>query len=414
MSIKVHAIFSILFLVFASTHSWGHSTPINETWNAPENDRGNHYILLLEPIHQLTRMVGPKQLVASKEGVSIIRLKREQLSQWSHQVHEALGFCGGYVDITKEIRQGIQPDWIIWKEVMKRQIPARHFGFRLKLSRSIASLVEAGSEKAFWNFLATLTAFPDRSATTENGVKAAKYLGDYALSLRRYRSDLKVTYVPSGWFYKQPSVLVTLPGSDRNAGGVVIGGHFDTFSGGKPGADDDGSGSAVVMESLRAVIASGARFRRDLHFIWYAAEERGLVGSKNVVSYFSDQKIPVRAAMQFDMVGWNSSKDKDDIYLIQDYTNAELTGTVAQLISQYVGGSVGYTRCGYACSDHASWHRAGIPVVFPFESSFSGMNQKLHTAGDLQQILDSKHAFRFVKVSLAFLGEMAELVSVNR
>ena len=209
--------------------------------------------------------------------------------------------------------------------------------------------------------------------------------------------------------YPQPSVVAMIPGSDPTLGGVVVGGHMDTYTNEKPGADDDGSGSAAVMEALTVAAATQGRFKRTLYFIWYAAEERGLVGSSRVVQYFAQSKMPVRAAMQLDMIGYKSPGDKDEIFLVTDYTNAELTQTTLQLIQKYVGARVGYTHCGYACSDHANWHRAGIPVVFPFEASFNGMNRRLHTKNDTMAFLDQTHGFRFVKTALAFLGELGEL-----
>ena len=79
---------------------------------------------------------------------------------------------------------------------------------------------------------------------------------------------------------------------------------MDTLDGRMPGAGDDGSGSSSVMEMARILLSSKINFKRPIYIIWYAAEERGLVGSQYVVEHFIDNSIPVKAAIQFDMTGY--------------------------------------------------------------------------------------------------------------
>jgi Zn-dependent M28 family amino/carboxypeptidase len=95
----------------------------------------------------------------------------------------------------------------------------------------------------------------------------------------------------------------------------------DTFDGTKPGSDDDGSGVANAMETYHAILESGMTFKRDIYFAYYAAEERGLVGSSFVVSHFVKNKIAVRGAIQFDMTGFKSKDDTYDIFLITDHAD---------------------------------------------------------------------------------------------
>jgi leucyl aminopeptidase len=277
----------------------------------------------------------------------------------------------------------------------------------------IERLISNASADRLWAFLTELSSMPDRSATTDNGKKAAEFLKaratEIAGSLPGFRADL----VSTGSMYGQPSVVVTIPGTDSSLPGVVLGGHMDTFSNTKPGADDDGSGSASVMEALTAVAKSWVSFKNTIHFVWYAAEERGLVGSSYVVKKFQADKIPVKAVMQLDMVGYDSEDDAENMFVITDNTDAALNTQLKQLITTYTDAKIGETRCGYACSDHANWHRAGIPAVFPFETSFDNMNHRLHTGDDKISYLSKDHSFRFVQVALAFLGENAQLNTLS-
>ena len=85
------------------------------------------------------------------------------------------------------------------------------------------------------------------------------------------------------WFKMGPvpyhSVVATLRGTEHPDEYVVIGGHFDCFSG-ATGAVDDGSGFSPSMEAIRLIQAAGGRPKRSIVAILFAAEEIGLVGSQ--------------------------------------------------------------------------------------------------------------------------------------
>ncbi|MGE5357506.1 MAG: M20/M25/M40 family metallo-hydrolase [Bacteroidales bacterium] len=85
------------------------------------------------------------------------------------------------------------------------------------------------------------------------------------------------------WFKMGPikyhSVVATLRGSQYPDEYVVLGGHFDCFSGATGGVDD-GNGFAPSMEALRLIKAAGGKPKRSIVVILFAAEESGLVGSQ--------------------------------------------------------------------------------------------------------------------------------------
>ncbi len=108
------------------------------------------------------------------------------------------------------------------------------------------------------------------------------------------------------------------------------------------------------------------KFNKPIYFVWYSAEELGLVGSKYVVADFTKKKIPVAAALQLDMTGYENEKDPT-IWLMTDEqdTDKNLNAFMRELIKTYVKVPTRNSQCGYACSDHASWQAAGIPASFP-------------------------------------------------
>ncbi len=258
-----------------------------------------------------------------------------------------------------------------------------------------------------WQTLTHLVSYHNRSATKDTGVEAANWLKSRfeAMAIEYGRTDTATFFVDTGW-YKQPS-LVTVIGKDIDAPGVVIGAHMDTLDGRMPGAGDDGSGSSSVMEAARVLLASKTTFKRPIYIIWYAAEERGLVGSQYVVQHFVEKAVPVKAAIQFDMTGYRVDPKDPTMWVFTDYTDKRLSNYVAKLIDTYIHVPVDYSRCGYGCSDHASWTEEGIPAAFPCESNFEDHNPYIHSSSDTMELLSLEHMTNFSKLAVAFAMELA-------
>ncbi len=261
--------------------------------------------------------------------------------------------------------------------------------------------------------LTVLTQFPDRYANSTNGVQTADWLKNQIDTLARETGHTDVTsyYVPTSK-YKQSSVVVKIGRSDAPA--IVIGAHMDTFSSSKepkPGADDDGSGTVTVMEIARTLLASGTSFKKPIYIIWYAAEEMDLSGSKSVVKYFQDKKIPVSAVLQLDMTGYIDKKDTSMV-LISTHTNSDLNNYLKTLIKTYVGRSVSHAPCDEEeCSDHVIWDYAGIPTTFPYES---GDSPYIHTSQDTMDKLSFPYMTDFVRLGIAFAVELAEPITTSK
>ena len=91
-------------------------------------------------------------------------------------------------------------------------------------------------------------------------------------------------------------------------------------------------------------------------------------------------------------------------------TSAPQNAFLANLVSVYLPTStVGYDRCGYGCSDHASWFNAGYPVLFPFEASDRTCNFALHTAQDTTATFGNQanHALKLARLAMAFAIELS-------
>ena len=84
------------------------------------------------------------------------------------------------------------------------------------------------------------------------------------------------------------NIIGEIPGTDKADEVVIIGAHFDSWHGGT-GATDNAAGSAVMMEAMRILKATGLRLRRTIRIGLWTGEEQGLLGSKEYVkAHFAD------------------------------------------------------------------------------------------------------------------------------
>jgi hypothetical protein len=109
---------------------------------------------------------------------------------------------------------------------------------------------------------------------------------------------------------KLTNIVATLPGSDTGAAQrvIIVSGHYDSMCTSPtdaehdaPGANDDASGSAAVVEMAR--VMSHYRFRATIVFMCVAGEEQGLLGSTYFAEQAKLQNMPIEAMLTNDIIG---------------------------------------------------------------------------------------------------------------
>jgi leucyl aminopeptidase len=227
------------------------------------------------------------------------------------------------------------------------------------------------------------------------------------------RKDISIETVTHSGF-AQPSLVVRIQGQKNPDEIIVLGSHIDSIARGSdlaPGADDNASGTASHVEVFRNIITHNLRFDRTVEIHGYALEELGLIGSQDIAKRYVNGGKKVVAMMQNDMNMFKAGKD-DMIWLITNDSDAPLTRDMEELAASYQTVKVDKNRLTAGTSDHRSWNRQGIPVVFPTENP-TNYNRKIHTPND---VIANSGAFtqsaEFVKLSLSFLAHYAGLSSV--
>lgn len=226
------------------------------------------------------------------------------------------------------------------------------------------------------------------------------------------RKDISIERVTHSG-YTQPSLVVRIQGQKYPDEIIVLGSHIDSIARGSdlaPGADDNASGTASHVEVFRNIIKHNLRFDRSVEIHGYALEELGLIGSQDIARRYVNGGRKVVAMMQNDMNMFKGSSE-DMIWLVTNDSDAQLTRDMEALAAAYQTVKVDKNRLTAGTSDHRSWNRQGIPVVFPTENP-TNYNRKIHTPDD---VIANSGAFtqsaEFVKLSLSFLAHFAGLAA---
>jgi hypothetical protein len=158
------------------------------------------------------------------------------------------------------------------------------------------------------------------------------------------------------------NVLALWPGSDPELGKetILLGAHHDHFGtqGGLmfPGADDNASGTAVLLEIARALSTTGIRPKRSILFLSFAGEEQGLLGSR---FYVSNPAFPLKSAkamVNVDHAGVGNGKITVGLSKIEK--------AVAQAAGEKVAMSEKLDLFGlFPGGDHVPFAEAGVPTA---------------------------------------------------
>ncbi|MEU8665055.1 M20/M25/M40 family metallo-hydrolase, partial [Actinoplanes philippinensis] len=146
------------------------------------------------------------------------------------------------------------------------------------------------------------------------------------------------------------NIIADWPGGDT-ANTYMFGAHSDGVSAG-PGINDDGSGTATLLEAALQLAANNPTMTNHLRFGWWAGEEQGLIGSKFYVnSLTTAQKSAIKAYGTFDMIASTNGG-----YFVTG------TDAVAVKLREYFTSiSVPTETSTECCSDDGSFRNAGIP-----------------------------------------------------
>jgi hypothetical protein len=228
---------------------------------------------------------------------------------------------------------------------------------------------------------------------------------------------------------------------------VLVTGHYDSRNsdtldtkGDAPGANDDGSGTAVSLECAR--VLSKLKFPATIIFLTVAGEEQGLNGSRHFAKMAKDQGWNIEAVLNNDIVGGDKSAEQDHslVRVFSEGLPAAATeqeirrirglggenDSASRQLARYVGDVDAaynpgvkplmifrldrYLRGG----DHSSFNQEGFAAVrfTEFREDFHHQHQNVRTEngieyGDLLKFVDFDYVARVARLNAATLASLA-------
>lgn len=202
---------------------------------------------------------------------------------------------------------------------------------------------------------------------------------------------------------------------------VLITAHLDSTIFGvspsqpAPGADDNASGSAAVLEAAR--ILSKYRFKHTIRFVLFTGEEQGLIGSRAYASRLASQGAQILGVFNMDMIGYDS--DKDGAFEIHAGTREGPLALARLMVNTLQTFEIKLTpdvleNGATNRSDHASFWRYNYPAVLVIEDSEYGatddFNPYYHSVNDTLDKIDLSYAKRIAQTVIGAAAQLAEPV----
>ncbi len=221
------------------------------------------------------------------------------------------------------------------------------------------------------------------------------------------------------------NIIAVLPGKDKCLKNeyIVVGSHYDHLGlGGQnsgsrrpdtlgvhPGADDNASGDAVVLELAKYF--NKERAKRSIIFAFFGAEEQGLIGSKQFLEWMKQDdgkrinlpadKKGIVAMVNLDMVG----RMRDGAMSVSGTGTSSQFKAMAEKAAEQTNVQISCTPDGYGPSDHASFVAQEIPVLF----LTTGGHMEYHTPDDVPSTLNYDGMQQTLDFTKSLMTQMANM-----
>ena len=260
------------------------------------------------------------------------------------------------------------------------------------------------------------TAWPTRHTASRHHDTVAHWIGEAFASAGLETSLPEWTFEGPRGPVRRRNVVAELPARRRGASVTIVCAHFD--SRGKdvnaaeapaPGADDNATGVAILLECARLLATHDEPKRDTLRFVCFSGEEQGLLGSRAYADREANRR-DVRFVFNIDQIGWPPADralfvDRDEAGVpTNNRRSAELVATVVRLAKDVVKVPVRVDPA--ADSDYISFERYGVPILGLYEAG--ERYPHYHRDTDTHDRVDMAYVVDAARLTLASVLELAK------
>lgn len=276
----------------------------------------------------------------------------------------------------------------------------------------IGQMIATVSQGLLSDRIRGLEAFQTRYASTSNCEAAGTSVHSYFSQLGLETESDHFTFTVNN--YATSNIIATIPGQVEPDRTVIVCAHYDSTSTQPqthaPGADDNASGTAAVMEMAR--VLAGYQFDYTIKLIAFSAEEWGLYGSRHYAQAARQRGEQIIGVVNLDMIAYPDFQP-EELDIIVD-------GQSEWLGNKYVASASTYaplpiitaTNPSARGSDHSPFWDAAYSALLGIEDT-PVRNPYYHKTTDTFETLDMAFATAVTRASLAAVAELAQPVSLT-
>ena len=269
------------------------------------------------------------------------------------------------------------------------------------IAADVKRVVADASVHRIYGYEKTLFDFDSKYVTQPGNKRAAAFLFDTYKSFGyepEYQPfEYRVRNGPTG---QTANVVATLKGTVNPELIYVVSSHYDSVAVG-PGADDDSSGTAALLETAR-ILASHPQ-PATIIFASFTGEEAGLLGSREFVRRAVENKLKVAGALNNDMIGWANDARLDNTIR---YSNAGIRDVQHAAAMQF-SNLITYDALYYKSTDAAAYYEAYGDIVGGIGSYPVLGNPHYHQSHDLLEGINHQLVTEVSKTTAATLMLLA-------
>jgi len=273
----------------------------------------------------------------------------------------------------------------------ERDLRARGEALFAPIAEEVRAAVAAVSKTKLYEYQDALQRFGSKHITKPGNLKAAEYLFN-TLKSWGYEPEYQ-------WFEPQPgvrtaNVIARLPGTTHPELVYVVGSHFDSVVDG-PGADDNTSGTSVLLETAR-VMKDHPRAATVI-FAFFTGEESGLRGAREFTRRAVADGLRVMGALNNDMIGYANDHRLDNTIRYSNAGIRDLQHAAAFLFTDLVTYDAHY----YKGTDAHALYDAFGDVIGGIGSYPVLANPHYHKSHDILETVDQALIFETAKTNVA-------------